>query len=96
MTIPRSVADVLNTHTRFEVECIDRMYLNVYVPGLQYAPGLVLQRQFVMSMFVVAGAGSGLAGAAPVRPVPDMDEGVPHRTGDAVEQSPDLVDCQRN
>ena len=40
MTIPRSVADVLNTHTRFEVECIDRMYLNVYVPGLQYAPGL--------------------------------------------------------
>ncbi|TQC38863.1 hypothetical protein EEB14_59760, partial [Rhodococcus sp. WS4] len=41
MTIPRSVADVLTTHTLFEVECIDRMYLNVYVPGLQYAPGLV-------------------------------------------------------
>ena len=25
----------------FEVECIDRMYLNVYVPQLQYATGLV-------------------------------------------------------
>ncbi|ABG93481.1 hypothetical protein RHA1_ro01668 [Rhodococcus jostii RHA1] len=56
---------------------------------------LILQRQFVMSMFVVAGAGSGLAGAAPVRPVPDVDEGVLDWAGDAVEQSPDLVDCQR-
>src|SRR5688572_27408634 len=27
--------------TVFEVECMDRMYLNVYVPGLQYAAGLV-------------------------------------------------------
>ena len=25
----------------FEVESIDRMYLNVYVPGLQYASGVV-------------------------------------------------------
>ena len=37
-----NVADVLSNHTVFEVECIDRMYLNVYVPGLQYAGGLVL------------------------------------------------------
>ncbi len=28
-------------HVAFEVECIDRMYLNVYVPQLQYATGLV-------------------------------------------------------
>jgi hypothetical protein len=28
-------------HVVFEVESIDRMYLNVYVPGLQYAAGLV-------------------------------------------------------
>ncbi len=25
----------------FEVECIDRMYCNVYIPGLQYTGGLV-------------------------------------------------------
>ena len=41
MTLPRTVADVLNDHVVFEVECIDRMYLNVYVPGLQYEAGLV-------------------------------------------------------
>jgi hypothetical protein len=41
MTLPRTVADVLNDHVVFEVECIDRMYLNVYVPGLQYPAGLV-------------------------------------------------------
>jgi hypothetical protein len=33
------VADVLAEHVAFEVECIDRMYLNVYVPQLQYAAG---------------------------------------------------------
>ncbi len=42
MNLPRSVADVLSDHVVFEVECIDRMYCNVYVPGLQYAAGLVL------------------------------------------------------
>ena len=36
MTLPRTAADVLAEHVVFEVECIDRMYLNVYVPGLQY------------------------------------------------------------
>src|SRR5260370_20228752 len=41
MTLPRCVADVLSEHVRFEIECIDRMYLNVYVPQLQYATGLV-------------------------------------------------------
>ncbi|MFR9804472.1 hypothetical protein ACL02T_19625 [Pseudonocardia sp. RS010] len=41
MTLPRSVADVLADHVLFEIECIDRMYLNVYVPGLQYPAGLV-------------------------------------------------------
>jgi hypothetical protein len=35
MTLPRSVSDVLSEHVEFEVECIDRMYLNVYVPELQ-------------------------------------------------------------
>ncbi|MCA1706747.1 MAG: hypothetical protein LC808_27195 [Actinobacteria bacterium] len=41
MTVACSVADVLTDHVVFEVECIDRMYLNVYVPQLQYAAGLV-------------------------------------------------------
>jgi hypothetical protein len=41
MTVARTVADVLTEHTVFEVECIDRMYLNVYQPRLQYAAGIV-------------------------------------------------------
>jgi hypothetical protein len=28
MTVARTVADVLDDHTVFEIECIDRMYLN--------------------------------------------------------------------
>src|SRR4029450_6646729 len=47
MTLPRSVADVLADHVVFEVECVDRMYCNVYVPQLQHAGGLLgyIQRQ---------------------------------------------------
>jgi hypothetical protein len=41
MTLPLTVADVLSEHVVFEVECIDRMYLNVYVPQLQHAGGLL-------------------------------------------------------
>jgi hypothetical protein len=36
MTLPRSVADVLSAHVVFEVESIDRLLLNVYVPTLQH------------------------------------------------------------
>jgi hypothetical protein len=39
MTVARSVADVLTDHVVFEVECIDRMYLNVYQPRLQHTAG---------------------------------------------------------
>jgi hypothetical protein len=35
MTQPRTVCDVLTDHVRFEIECLDRMYLNVFVPQLQ-------------------------------------------------------------
>ncbi len=35
MTLPRTVTDVLSRHVVFEIECIDRMYLNVFVPQLQ-------------------------------------------------------------
>ena len=41
MTVARSVDDVLTEHVLFQVECIDRMFLNVYVPQLQYPAGLV-------------------------------------------------------
>jgi hypothetical protein len=41
MTLPRSVAVVLSDHVLSEVECIDRMYRNVFVPNLQYARGVV-------------------------------------------------------
>lgn len=40
MTLPRTVADVLGDHVTFELECIDRMYLNCYVPGLMYPAGV--------------------------------------------------------
>jgi hypothetical protein len=40
MTLPRTVADVLADHVSFEVECIDRMYLNVWVPRLCYGGGV--------------------------------------------------------
>src|SRR3954453_13367378 len=41
MTVARSVADVLADHVTLEGECIDRMYLNVYVPKLQFTAGVV-------------------------------------------------------
>jgi hypothetical protein len=41
MTLPRTVADVLGDHVTLEVECIDRMYLNLYQPRLQHELGVV-------------------------------------------------------
>ena len=41
MTVARTVADVLAEHVVFDVECIDRMYVNLYQPKLQYPVGLV-------------------------------------------------------
>jgi hypothetical protein len=41
MNLARSVAEVLAEHVTFEIECIDRMYCNVYVPRLQYVGGVV-------------------------------------------------------
>lgn len=41
MCQPRSVAEVLRNHVTLEVEGIDRMYLNVYVPDLQRDQGVV-------------------------------------------------------
>jgi hypothetical protein len=71
MTVARSVGDVLAEHVLFEVDCIDRMYLNVYVPGLQYAPGLVgyVQRQL----------GLPIASTAPLARITDAFSTAVHR-----------------
>ena len=40
MTLPLSAADVLGEHVAFELECIDRVYCNAYVPKLAYPGGV--------------------------------------------------------
>src|SRR3954467_5262023 len=71
MTLPRTVADVLADHVVFEVECIDRMYCNVYVPQLQHAGGLLgyIQRQL----------GLPIASTAPLGKVTDAFAAAMHR-----------------
>jgi len=71
MNVARSVADVLSEHVSFEVDCIDRMYLNVYVPGLQYPAGLVgyVQRQL----------GLPIASTAPLARITDRFTAAVHR-----------------
>lgn len=39
MSLARTVAEVLSEHVTLQLECIDRMYLNVYVPQLQTEGG---------------------------------------------------------
>jgi hypothetical protein len=71
MTVARSVNDVLVEHVEFQVECIDRMYLNVYVPGLQYAPGLVA--------YVHRQLGLPIASTAPLAKITDAFSAAVHR-----------------
>lgn len=40
MTVARSVSEVLQDHVELEIESIDRMYLNLYVPILQRPEGV--------------------------------------------------------
>jgi hypothetical protein len=61
MTLARSVADVLADHVTFEVESIDRMYLNVWVPRLAYGGGV--------SGFFVAHRGHAYASTALMDPM---------------------------
>ena len=71
MTIARSVGDVLAEHVVFEIECIDRMYLNVYVPHLQFTVGLVgyVHRQL----------GLPIASTAPLAKITDAFSSAVHR-----------------
>jgi hypothetical protein len=39
--VPRNIAKIIQAHVTFELECIDRMYLNVCVPMLQCESGVV-------------------------------------------------------
>src|SRR6266480_6573129 len=75
MTLPRTVADVLADHVVFEVECIDRMYLNVYVPQLQYAAGLV--------GYVHQQLGLPIASTAPLARITDAFGAAVHRFAQA-------------
>ena len=38
--IRKNVAEILQDHVTFELEAIDRMYLNAYVPSLQTGGGM--------------------------------------------------------
>jgi hypothetical protein len=40
MTLPKNVAELQHENVLFELECIDRMYLNLYVPQLPSAQGV--------------------------------------------------------
>jgi hypothetical protein len=41
MTVAGSVSDVLSEHLRFEVECIDRMYVNVHLQRFTGSEGVL-------------------------------------------------------
>src|SRR5207245_2223224 len=56
MSIPRTVAEILDEHVTPEVEGIDRMYLNVYVPPLQRELGVVSFFRFYRGMPFAASA----------------------------------------
>jgi len=82
MTLPRSAADVLAGHVLFEIEAIDRMYLNLYQPRLQHGAGIAAffvghrGHRFASSALMapmtaaftasISVAGAGLGGGEPV------------------------------
>jgi hypothetical protein len=61
MTLSRAVSDVVAEHTLFEIEAIDRILLNLYVPTLQHPRALV--------GYVHAQLGLPLASTAPLAAV---------------------------
>jgi hypothetical protein len=82
MTLPRTVADVLARHVTLEVECIDRMYLNVYVPKLQFPEGVVC--------FLRKHRGHQVASSVMLEPISRAFVAALHRF--AQEQGVDVVD----
>jgi hypothetical protein len=61
MTLPCSAADVLAGHVLFEIEAIDRMYLNLYQPRLQHGAGV--------AAFFVGHRGNRFASSALMAPM---------------------------
>ena len=51
-----NVADIIKDHVTLEVRCIDRLYLNAYIPRLQSGGGVV--------DFLVRGCGQKIASPA--------------------------------
>ena len=56
MSVPRTVAEVIQKHVTLEVEGIDRMYLNVYQPKLQHDRGVVTFFRYHRKQPVVSSA----------------------------------------
>ena len=71
MTVARSVADVLDDHVTLEVECLDRMFLNVYQPRLQHVGGVV--------SFLRDHRGAAFASSALMDPISKAFVGALHR-----------------
>jgi hypothetical protein len=56
MSLPRRAADVVRNHVTLELESIDRMYLNAYVPDLQRELGVVSFFRFHQQRTFASGA----------------------------------------
>jgi len=74
MTVTRTAADVLSGHVTLEIESIDRMYLNLYVPPLQRALGVV--------GFFKHHRGLPFASGAVMQPITDAFVAAIHRYAD--------------
>lgn len=81
MTVARSVGEILAEHVTLEVECIDRMYLNVYVPRLQYEQGV--------ASFFIGHRGARFASSALMDPMTKDFVAAVHRF--VVDSDVDLV-----
>jgi hypothetical protein len=81
MTVARTAADVLSGHTTLEIESVDRMYLNLYVPPLQRELGVV--------GFFKNHRGKPFASGALMQPITDAFVAAMHRFAD--EQGIDWV-----
>jgi hypothetical protein len=74
MTVARTAADVLSGHTTLELESVDRMYLNLYVPALQRDLGVV--------GFFKHHRGKPFASGALMQPITDAFVAGMHRLAD--------------
>ena len=63
MSIAQAVGAILREHVTLELECLDRLYLNVYVPQLQYAGGV--------AAFLKHQRGAQVVSTALVKPMSD-------------------------